>query len=76
MPTFSYSHACAPNIWLRALGVHIGKIWLISYQPMLAQCFPEPKKPNISSIHTMVRIIKLCPYFLSHHCVAYPSRVR
>ena len=50
MPTFSYSHACAPNIWLRALGVHVGKIWLISYQPMLAQCFPEPKKPSISSI--------------------------
>ena len=50
MPTFSYCYVCAPNIWLRALGVHIGKIWLISHQPMLAQCFPVPKKPKISSI--------------------------
>ena len=50
MPTFSNSYFCAPNIWLRALGVHIGKIWLSFNQPMLAQCFPVPKKPKISSI--------------------------
>ena len=41
---------CTHYIWHRALGVDIRKIWLKSYLPKLAQCFPVPKKPKILSI--------------------------
>ena len=50
MPTFSYACACAPNIWLRALGVHIGKNGSFSRQIIIVQRFPVRKKPKILSL--------------------------
>ena len=49
MPTFSNSYFCAPNIWLRALGVHIVKLPIGSLcrQMIIVQSFPVYKKPEI-----------------------------